>query len=285
VTVDVQFEAQRIRNRRSARGSSAPGDRERGRKAAVRVALWVAIAILSAAIVGQLVFQFLVSPRVILRRITLTGDAVLTAAEVAEIAGLEDGASLLAVKADRVRALLESSPAVRRASVRRQLPDTLVVDLEARHALLVAFVSVDGATIPLAIDEDGLIFASGPRAVAADVPVISGLAFSKWQPGTRLPAMLHPLLEDLDRLREDEPALYAFISEVVVARAGEGNVEVLVYPATGSTPIRAGGRLTPELLKNAVLFLDVVRRERLEDRVREVDLRAPEVVYTERSGG
>lgn len=282
--MEVGLEERQIGCRRPSRESGVSRDHRPADRAAARVALQAAIGLLTLALAAELGYHFLVAPRVLLERIELTGDAVLSEAEVAEIAGLERGVSLLAVSPDRVRALLEAAPAVRQAEVRRQLPDTLAVRLEGRRALAVALVASGGTTIPLAIDEEGLVFASGPRAAADNVPVISGLTFSRWEPGTRLPALLRPLLEDLGRLRSEEPALYSFISEVAVTRAGEGSLELLVYPATCATPVRAGGRLTPELLKNAVLFLDVVRREKLEDRVREVDLRSREVVYTERSG-
>ena len=283
--VGVQFEAHRIQPRGSILGRAVRGERVRTRRAPIRIILWGLIVLFSVAIAGQLLFHFVVSPRLVLKRITLQGDPVLTEAQVADAAGVGYGASLVGLDADRLRVRLESNPAVRRAAVRRQLPDTLVVDMEARRALVMALVATPEGTIPVLIDEEGLIFAAGPTAAAHDVPVISGLDFAKWEPGTRLPAMLRPLLEDLRRLKVDEPALFAFISEVVVARAGERGVELLIYPASYVTPIRVGGRLTAELLKNAALLLDVVRREALEDRVQEVDLRAREVVYREKTGG
>lgn len=279
----VQFEAQRIQPRGSVMGQAARGEQVGARRATIRLVLWALIALFSVALAGQLIFHFVVSPRIVLRRIAVHGDQVLTETEVADCAGIGLGDSLVGLDANALKTRIEANPAVKRAEVHRQLPDTIVVDLEGRRALVMALVPATDGTVPLLIDKEGLIFAAGPSAAVQDVPVISGLDFAKWLPGTRLPAVLLPLLEDLHRLQLDEPALFSFISEVVIARAGERGLELLIYPATYSTPIRVGSRLSPELLKNAALLLDVVRRERLEDRVQEVDLRSREMIYREKT--
>jgi hypothetical protein len=281
----AHFEAQRIRPRGSVLRRHFAAPPAAVRQVVTRVALWVLIALLGAALVGLLACHFLIAPRLTVRRILLQGDTVLSEQEICAAAGISLGERLLTVDTERTRALLEACPAVKRATVSRQLPETLVVVLEGRRALATALVPTPEGTVPVVFDEEGLIFRAGAGAAEADVPVISGLGFARWQPGTKLPAVLQPLLDDLRKLRTEEPGLFAFISEVVVKRAGERDVEVMIYPSTYSTPIRAGGRIPADLLKNAALLLDVVRRERLEDRVREVDLRAREVVYREKSGG
>lgn len=282
--MSAHFEAQRIHPGGHILGGAAPGRLAVPRRVVVRAVLWALIALSSAALAGLLVYHFLVGPRLTVQRIVLEGDPVLTLQEVAGSAGITMGESLLGVSIERARTLLEGCPAVKRATVRKQYPDTLVIRIEGRRALAMALVPTPGGTVPIVIDEEGLIFAEGAGA-ARDVPVISGLGFARWQPGTRLPAVLRPLLDDLRKLQSGEPGLFAFISEIAVKRTGERDVEVMIYPASYATPIRAGSRIPAELLKNAALLLDVVRREGLEDRVREVDLRAPEVVYREKSGG
>jgi cell division protein FtsQ len=283
--VGAHFEAQRIRPRASLLGRASRVEGRRVRTTAVRIALWTLIGLFSLALVGQLLYHVVVRPRVILARIEVHGDPILTGEAIAKAAGLEFGSSLIAVDSSRVRTLLESLPEIRRATVEKRLPDTLLIGIEARRGLAKALVPAAEGTVPIVFDEEGLVFGVGAAAAAGDLPVISGLGFARWQPGTRLPAVLRPLLEDLQRLRVEEPGLFAFISEVEVTRRGDRDLEVLIYPAAYATPIRAGSRITPELLKNAALLLDVMRRERLEERLQEVDLRAREVVFREKSGG
>jgi hypothetical protein len=282
--VGAHFEAERIIPRGSILGRAGGRD-DAARRAAVRVVLWSLIGLCGLALVLQLAFHFVVSPRLTVRHVVVRGDSILTAEEAASAAGLSMGGSLLAVNTTRVRASLEGLPAVRRAAVAKELPDTLVITIEARRPLAKALVPTPEGTVPVLIDGEGLIFAAGADAAGQDLPIISGLGFVRWQPGTRLPAVLRPLLDDLRKLQTDEPALFAFISEVMVKPAGARDLDIMIYPAAYATPIRAGGRIPADLLKNAALLLDVIRRERLEDRVVEVDMRAREVVYRERSGG
>jgi cell division protein FtsQ len=278
----AHLEAERMGARaRAARGATRALSRRNAAGTILRWALWALGLALGAALLGELAYHFLIGPRMTLKRVAIEGDPVLTVAEVLATAGIALHVPLQSVDAEAVTARLEASPAVRRAVVTVRAPDALVVDLERRVGVAMALVGENDQTVPVVFDGEGVIFAAGTGASGWDLPLLSGLAFTRWTPGTRLPVVLQPLLDDLASLRAKEPALFALISEVKVARTNDRQVDLLIYTTVYDTPVRAGVRITADLLRNAALLLDVLRREHLGDRVGEVDFRTSEVIYRE----
>lgn len=275
----THLEAERLRARpRSAGARRVPF----APVSPLRIAIWVLTALLTATLLGEIVYHFLISPRMTLRQVVVEGDGLMGAEEILAAGGISMQTPLGGLDTEGLRSALEADPRIKRATVATRNPDTLVVGLERRRGIATALVTEADRTVPILFDDEGLIFALGAEAAQSDLPVISGLTFARWTPGTRLPGMLLPLLGDLKKLRDETPSLYALLSEVKVSRTSDRAVELLIYTTAYDTPVRTGGRITVDTLKNAALLLDVLRREELEDRVSEVDLRAREVVYREK---
>jgi len=230
---------------------------------------------------GQLVFHFLLAPTLTIRSITVQSEVDLSRDEVIALAGLGEGALYFSVDEDAIRLRLESHPPVRTAEVSKTFPREISVRITARKPLGMALVPVGERSIPVVFDEEGVIYEVGANVTDWDLPVLSGLRFAKYQPGTRLPEVLRGLLADLHALRETEPALYRVISEIRVNPVSTGDYELKVFLLGYRRAVRLGGELSATTLKNAVVVLDVMEREGISEKVREVDFRMREVVYHE----
>ena len=253
--------------------------RRPGRSLASRLLAWL-VAALALLAAGLLVFHLVLTPRLLVRSVELTSDSGLRQDLVLRAAGLEGPVEYFRVDPRQVEARLEAFPPVARATVSKVFPGTLRIRLVARQPLA-ALLANDGQgrTLPLAIDREGVVFQVGPELTVWDLPMLSGVEFAEVHPGLRLPPSLKPLLEDLDRLAGEEPALCRLVSEIRLVPLRGDRYELELYTVSYPVRLRLGERLKPEALRSALVVLDLLSSEGLLVRVRELDLRTGEVVY------
>jgi cell division septal protein FtsQ len=114
------------------------------------------------------------------RRFDLKSVGRLQPEHIREYAGLQEGMNLFEINLDKVRHDLESVPLVRSAVVRRQLPDTLVVQLVERSPI--ARLARADRRFFLAVDREGYVL--GPAIRSPELPVITGLDVRSLIPGS-----------------------------------------------------------------------------------------------------
>lgn len=138
--------------------------------------------------------------------------------------------NLMLLDLDRIRDLVESESWVREATVRRKLPDQLVIHIRERQA--VALAAIDGELY--VVDEEGVILdRSGPGYRAMDRPIVRGLmnaALENAQQENILRMQLYL------RVVEELASHNRSISEVDVEIPGQ----VAVLPADDPIPIHLG---------------------------------------------
>ncbi|MFW6388113.1 MAG: cell division protein FtsQ/DivIB, partial [bacterium] len=145
-------------------------------------------------------------------------------------------------------------------------------------------MSIDGTIRPALIDSEGVVFRTGLRSNEHDLPVISGLQLERFEAGDVLPQELKPLFEDLHELRNEEPDLFAAISELRIVRSG-GRYETVLYPVSRAVPVRLPARARATQYESAFRAIEVLsQREDLQE-VDEIDLRSGDLVYTMGSEG
>lgn len=238
----------------------------------------------AAVVAGEITFQSLLAPNVAINTIHLTGDSVLSEGELIDIADLGGTVLYFHVDSSAIEQRLEAVAEVKRASVTTQFPDTLYIDLTARTPLAVTSLSVDGITRPALIDSEGVVFRTGLRSSEQDLPVISGLQLERFEPGDVLPQELKPLFEDLQHLRNEEPDLFAAISEIRIVRSG-ARYETVLYPVSRGVPVRLPARARVAQYESAFQAIDILSRREDPDEVEEIDLRSGDLVYTMGSEG
>jgi cell division septal protein FtsQ len=192
----------------------------RARRRRSRPVAWLGAVALGAtlAAVGAGLFAgwtwLVTSPRFAVAAVDVRGAARVGPARVLAAAGIEPGAGLLTLDVREVRARIEAMPEIRRADVVRELPDRVTILVEERRP----FTLVHAGRLHW-VDEEGYPLGAETRAVATDVPLISGLteqelATMRTAPGPRARAAI-ALIRTL--LRSGSP-LAAEIAEIDVSR-------------------------------------------------------------------
>ena len=142
--------------------------------------------------VNRLVFE---NQRYSIRQIVVQNDGVFDAESVTKFAGAKVGQNLLGFDIKQAQRNLEMLPLVRRAEVRRVLPDQLIIRVEER--MPVAQLQVSNAVIPDAeflIDRSGTVLKPLKLAdgtvlrpqIRGVLPVLTGVSLADIQVGRKV---------------------------------------------------------------------------------------------------
>jgi cell division protein FtsQ len=170
------------------------------------------------------------SDRLRVGKLVVRGSGFLSEGEVRELLGPAMGENILTLDIETLKARLRSSPWVQDATVGRNLPDTLKVDITERVPLALAEVE----RLYLMDKNGGLIDLYGPRTASFDLPIVRGLMGIDEEARRARAESAGALLDDLQDLA-------AFVSEVFVLPSGDlrvvlrGSGEVLLL---GEAPYR-----------------------------------------------
>ena len=211
----------------------------------------------------------LTTPRFAVVAVEVRGASRVPPQRILVVSGIVHGTNLWRIDPDHVRARLESLPEIRRADVVRELPNRVSIVVEERRP----FTLVHAARLHW-LDEDGRLLGEESRAVATEVPVISGLsedelATMRTSPGPKARAAI-ALIRALLR---SGSGLTAEISEIDMSRA-EGPV---LYTVDG-VEVRLGAEEWDERLAR----LEGVLAQVASQDVNGVDLRFKDQVVLNR---
>lgn len=197
VVVDPRLRARRIAVRRDA-----------GRRRLHRLILLVVVAVLALTTV-----IVLKSPVLDVDEIAVTGASATDPAVVADAAGVELGSALLLADLDRVQDSVEALPWVEEATVTRDLPGGLVIDIVERTP---SAVVASGAAAVL-VDPVGHVLsdadpASYPAAVSPFPPFVRVMVTDvPPAPGGRIDPALLDAVVLAERLRTNPPNVVAAV--------------------------------------------------------------------------
>ncbi|MFB9239617.1 cell division protein FtsQ/DivIB [Plantactinospora siamensis] len=131
---------------------------QRARRRRLRAALPWAVLAGGLALAALIAWVVLGTGLLGVARVRVAGTGVLTAAQVSDAAAVPTGTPLARVDLAAVRRRVAALPAVRRVTVRRSWPDTVVVEVVERTPALA--VPRDGGFAVL--DNTGVVFQSAP---------------------------------------------------------------------------------------------------------------------------
>ncbi|MDR2589221.1 MAG: FtsQ-type POTRA domain-containing protein [Spirochaetales bacterium] len=235
-------------------------------------------------IMGELVFQFGIAPNMRIESIVFDNTVPVPREQLLVAAGLHGKPYYFKLNLEEIKNGLEGLPPVKSAFVQKVFPDSLRIVTRGREPLATAFAETEGGILPLAFDEEGVVFLSGKDVPEQGLPVFSGLRFEGPQHGTRLPAMLKPFLQDLHKLRKSSPALFSAFSEMRVVPRGAEHFEIILYPVYYRVPVRIEGELEAERCKVILIVLDALLRDGTLDKMAEIDFRTNDIIYRLKEG-
>jgi len=259
--------------------------RKQIRESVFNRALVILVIALCLILVGELVFHFVIAPRMTVRTVTIKSDSSLSKEEILAIAGIEEGVYYYNLDTVQMVEDLEGLAQVREAVVEKVFPDALNITLYGRAPLAMFFFTTpEGASIPLVIDDQGVVFEIGSGVSEWDLPVITGVKFQQLRVGMKLPERVRPILQDLRTLQNQEPDLFRLISELRLISKSTGVLEILLYPIQYPVRLRLSAGLDPAAMRNVLIILDLLAGQEALRRVRELDMRSGEVVYRMEEG-
>ncbi len=196
-------------------------------------------------------------------RVEITGTSYLTRAEILGAAGIEAGSSVLE-KRSRLEERIEALALVESATVERDLPSTLLLAIdEAKPVALVA------EPIVVPVDRAGNRIPFGPRTALLDLPLLrvvpAGAAAAS---GAAVPSGLPTLADEVSRLAEQVPEVFAVLSE---ARGGDREVTLLL--GESGVKVRYRPPFSEPRLRAAIVALNDAAKRFPERSPHEVDLR------------
>lgn len=198
---------------------------ERVRRAGILVMLLLAIALV---IGGNLWKSSLRAKQVVVR-----GVVYVEKNQVVQLAEVAPGTPLYEVDLTKVQRNVMSHYFIRRATVERDLPNTIRITVEERQPLAIV---VDEKLSYL--DDEGVVLPSAVSKAVMDLPVVSGVAKSvSLKPGLTVDnADVREALQVLALLKSSNREMYHRISEVQLRNGGD----MVLLSAESGVPIIFG---------------------------------------------
>lgn len=200
------------------------------------------------------------------QKVVVEGARILSAKQIASLAGVPAKSQLYGVDLFTIRQRLMKQPFIRSVRVNREVPGTLMIEVEEREPV----ASLGGGQIRY-VDAEGMVLPYVNTSIALDLPVISGLAdIQEVQAGKIFESEdLAEALELLQTAQQIDSSVYHFISEINMSR-GE---DVVLYSADVGVPIYFGhGDAARKLLLLQTFWANFVKTGD-PDRLRYIDLR------------
>jgi len=235
-----------------------------------------------------LLARYAVLPVLTVRHVVVQSDVSLSEDELLAISGLQGTAYWHSLATDTIRKRLEAYPLIRRAVVEKVFPDTVRMTVWGRQPVALVLADVGGRSLPVLVDEDGVVFKVSATTDEIDLPVVSGLPPGETSLGGRLPAAYAPLFAELKALHEKSPSLMRLVSEVRIVSHGpqapQSSYDLLIYLTTSPVPVLAPGAIDESLLRYSLMVLDLLSNQGVLKNIQELDFRGGEVVYRMKEG-
>ena len=224
------------------------------------------------------VFKY-VMPSMSSPKLTISGQKVYSAEEIAKKLIPMNATSWFDFDVKEAAAILSSDPAIESVVIQKKFPDKILVKVMEREPVAVTFVSEKGRTYPVNVDKNGILFPCNAKLnnTEKNIPIISGLPVEYMTYGRRIPAKYKSLIDQIAEINELPQNYFASISEICVKSKEYGNYELALIPSQSKVKVLTDRALNEDALKYMMIVLDVVNQ--LENDVSEVDLRYGAVAF------
>lgn len=230
----------------------------------------------------QLLFHFLIFPKIAITKIRFESDLNAAEEDILKLIGISNPQSYYNINPLAIEEKIKQYPIVQSVEVKKQFPNLLSVQLKKRQPALAVIVASQIRNIPFLVDQEGLIFSMG-LGEYDNLPILSGLQFNNSDPlRNTLPKVLLPLIRSLARLKELDPGLYNLISEIRTS-VESASLKLDVYLNHYQTYIKMNETIGRHTLQTALIALDVLKRSR--EKSEFIDMRTTGIIYRKEGGG
>ncbi len=224
------------------------------------------LLVLLLSLMGLIGFANIWKSSLKVAHVTLTGNRVVDANELFQLANVKHGSLIYDVDLKAVQKSLQSHYYIKEAIVSRNLPSTIELTVVERSP-----IALVNRTDPVYLDEDGVILPHSISKALFDLPVLTGVRL-----GTSIAygsvvqdSDAHEALRILSAAKLVNSDLYHLISEIQL-RNGR---DIVLYTAEGGVPVIFGqGGIADKLVRLDAFWNNVIRQRGLQS-LQYVDLR------------
>ena len=233
----------------------------------------IVFGILCFFLVAELIIYKYVMPAFSSPKVTVSGQKLYTAEEIAEKLLPMNSTNWLNFNVSQAVSILSSEPGFDNVMIEKKFPDRIYINVVEREPVAVTFVMDDGYTNPVQIDKNGVLFPVKDQSVVDSnlIPIISGLPVEHMSGGMRIPSKYRPLIEQIYKISSLGKNYFAGISEICVLPKDTGNYELALIPSQSKVKVLTDRSLNEDALKYMMVVLDIVNK--LDTDVYEIDLR------------
>ena len=189
----------------------------------------------------------------------------ISRSEILSKAGLTNESSYFSTRAQDIEKALLKFSSLESVKVIKRFPDRLKIILEGRRAVAVALASLNGKTVPVLFDSQGVVFEVGSQmqesfssnSLATRLPVLSGLVIDEPFPLMQLPPFFIPLFRELEKIQLSATELLAAVSELRINPRTYNSFDFLLYPMHKKIRVHLS-ELNEDLLRYTLLMVDVL---------------------------
>ncbi|MBP3710771.1 MAG: FtsQ-type POTRA domain-containing protein [Treponema sp.] len=258
----------------------ASGMVEKKRDVKTRIII-VVFSVLCVVFFAEIVIYKFVLPSMGKPKIIFSGSKEISMDEMTQLLYPMRNMNWFAFNAEEAVSILASIPAVDAVSVSKHFPDKIFINIVERESVAMTFISVNGRSIPVQIDRNGVLFNDpSMKQNGSIIPIISGMPVEHLSEGMRIPVKYRMLIEQVAAIQKLGQKYFAAIAEICVVPKEYGNYELMLIPAKTKIRVLTDRALNEDALQYMMVVLDVVNS--IEPNVAEVDLRYGSVSYRAR---
>ncbi len=173
--------------------------------------------------------------------------------------------------------VLADCPWIESVSVDKGFPDNVTISVKERIPVAATLLYAEGKTVPVYIDESGVLFVAKSGSSVSHLPLISGLPVEEFSDGMRLPSIYRNFVGQLAKIQRLPQKYLATISEIHVDVKDYGNFDLVLYPVHSKTRVLMDRTFSEDSLQYMVVVLDVVNS--IGSGISEIDLRYGSVSF------
>ena len=228
-------------------------------------------------IVAEVLIYTILMPCLAPVKVTYSGLETFSAQQISNYLGITPKLTWIQFDSAKAASKLAGNAVIENVVIEKHFPDQVMVNIVERKAAAVTLVNLNGKTVPVQIDKNGVIFAVDRGMPSSSVPLITGFTFDTIAEGMRLNGKLRPLMEQIATIQTANPEYFSVLSEIRVISKDYGSYELELYPVHSRIKVLTDRTLNLEALQYMMVVLDVI--DSMQSDVSAVDLRYGSISY------
>ena len=237
----------------------------------------ILLIVLSFLIVAEVLIYTILMPCLAPVKVTYSGLETFSAQQISNYLGITPKLTWIQFDSAKAASKLAGNAVIENVVIEKHFPDQVLVNIVERKAVAVSLVNINGKTVPIQIDKNGVIFAVDRGIPTASVPLLTGFTFDTIAEGMRLNGKLRPLMEQIFEIQSTNPEYFSVLSEIRVISKDYGSYELELYPVHSRIKVLTDRTLNLEALQYMMVVLDVINS--MQSDVSAVDLRYGSISY------